>query len=123
MEVRGYKCIAMEFDHYQKEALRYAKYPDIGNTFVFPVLALTEEAGEIAGKVKKLMRDKAVFTPAQLSQEDTEALVKEMGDVLWYLAALAKELGVGLDTVAQKNLEKIEGRHERGTLQGSGDNR
>lgn len=113
----------MNFNDYEAEALRYAKYPEMGNNFIFPILALTEEAGELAGKAKKLMRDKAVFTPNDLSPADNTELVKEMGDVLWYLAALAKELGLTLAEVAELNLAKIASRHDRGVLGGSGDNR
>lgn len=113
----------MELSNYQTEALRYAAYPERGNNFVFPVLALCEEVGELAGKCKKLMRDKAVFVPGQVSMEDRVELVKEMGDVLWYLAAVAEELNTNLDEIAQKNLDKIVSRHDRGVLGGSGDNR
>ena len=74
----------MNCNDYQTEALRYAKYPERGNNFVFPILALTEETGELAGKAKKLMRDKAVFTPRDLSSADKAEMVKEMGDVLGY---------------------------------------
>jgi NTP pyrophosphatase (non-canonical NTP hydrolase) len=113
----------MEFQTYQTEALRYAAYPNKGNDFMFLSLALNEEAGEVAGKIKKLMRDKGVFTPRDLSQEDRQTLLKELGDVLWYVTALAQEIGTSLEAVAEKNLAKITDRHARGTLQGAGDER
>ena len=83
-------------------------------------LGLTSEAGEVAGKVKKLIRD----------GEDVEgydmkkiAIASEVGDVLWYCALMAKEVGIPLNTIMQMNLEKLHSRKERGTLKGSGDNR
>ena len=113
----------MEFTHYQTEAQRHAVYPDKGNNFVFPTLGIGEEAGEITGKVKKLLRDRGVASPKDLTPADIETITLEMGDLLWYLAALAQELQVSLDTVAEKNLEKIAERRARGTVHGSGDNR
>ncbi len=113
----------MNFSEYEQRAMARAIYPEIGKNFVFPTLALTEEAGEVAGKIKKLMRDRGVFQPRDLTDEDRGALIKEMGDVLWYLTALAQEIGVTLENVAESNLAKIDSRHERGVQQGSGDNR
>ena len=93
-----------------------------GQTAIFPkdkaleylALGMTSEAGEVAGKVKKLIRD---------GKGDKESIAYEVGDVLWYCAVLASELGVSLNTIMKKNLEKLHGRKERGTLAGSGDNR
>jgi len=93
-----------------------------GQTAIFPkekaleylALGLTSEAGEVAGKVKKLIRD---------GKGDKESIAYEVGDVLWYCAVLASELGVSLNTIMQKNLEKLHGRKVRGTLSGSGDTR
>ncbi len=113
----------MEFNFYQQKTSEYWRYPDAGNNFLFPTLGLAGEVGEVVSKIKKLMRDKGVFTPTALSAEDTEELVKELGDVLFYLSAMAKELHVNLSDVAQVNLDKIEDRRRRGTLLGSGDNR
>ena len=88
-----------------------------GETAIFPkekaleylALGLTSEAGEVAGKVKKIIRD---------GKGNKEAIAYEIGDVLWYCAVLASELGVSLNTIMQKNLEKLHDRKERGTLAG-----
>ena len=93
-----------------------------GQTAIFPkdkaleylALGLTSEAGEVAGKVKKLIRD---------GEGEKVSIASEIGDVLWYCAMMAKEVGVPLNTIMQENLKKLHGRKERGTLQGSGDTR
>jgi NTP pyrophosphatase (non-canonical NTP hydrolase) len=99
-----------------------------GQTAIFPedkaleylALGMTSEAGEVAGKVKKLIRDgedKEGFEMKKL------AIASEIGDVLWYCAMMAKEVGVPLNDIMKENLKKLHGRKERGTLQGSGDER
>ncbi len=99
-----------------------------GQTAIFPkdkaleylALGMTSEAGEVAGKVKKLIRDgedKEGFEMKKL------AIASEIGDVLWYCAMMAKEVGVPLNTIMQENLRKLHSRKERGTLHGSGDER
>ena len=110
----------MTFDDYQKKALTTAKFSgDELKDIMHWVLGVTGESGEIAEKVKKIIRDKqGVF-----SQEDKTELAKEIGDVLWYLATLAEQLGVSFDEVAEGNLAKLKSRHERGVIGGSGDNR
>lgn len=110
----------MKFDDYQKQALTTAKFSDEElKDIMHWVLGVTGEAGEIAEKVKKIIRDKnGVFTP-----EDKLELSKEIGDVLWYLATLSHQLGVPFSTVANGNLEKLKSRKERGVIGGSGDNR
>lgn len=110
----------MTFDEYQKQAITTA-LPIGGETgdFMYRTLGLANEAGEVAGKVKKILRDKG----GQLSEADKADIIKEMGDVLWYLQALADYLGVSLEVVAEQNLDKVLGRKARGTIQGSGDNR
>ena len=113
----------MQFNDYQNETRLTAHYPEIGNTFIFPTLGLVGEAGEVAENIKKLMRDKAARTPADLSESDREEIVKELGDVLWYLAQLATELGVSLEAVANTNLTKIHSRAARGQSNGEVDNR
>ncbi|MCP4151906.1 MAG: nucleoside triphosphate pyrophosphohydrolase family protein [bacterium] len=109
----------MNMNDYQKEALRTAAYPDIGNNFIYPVLGLNGEAGEVAEKIKKVIRD----NNAVIDAEAKEALKKEMGDVLWYLAALCHELGLSLDDVAASNIKKLRDRQERDAIHGKGDNR
>jgi NTP pyrophosphatase (non-canonical NTP hydrolase) len=110
----------MTFDEYQKQALTTAKFTDDElKDIMHWVLGVTGESGEIAEKVKKIIRDKqGIF-----SSEDKAALAKEIGDVLWYLATLAEQLGVSFDEIAQGNLAKLKSRQERGVIGGSGDNR
>ncbi|MEP7162391.1 MAG: nucleoside triphosphate pyrophosphohydrolase family protein [Candidatus Moraniibacteriota bacterium] len=109
----------MEFDEYQKLARKTAMYPEIGKPFVYPTLGLVGEAGEVAEKVKKIMRnDKGV-----VSEEVRQDIKKELGDVLWYLAQVAHEFGFTLDEVAEKNIEKLADRLDRGVIHSSGDNR
>jgi NTP pyrophosphatase (non-canonical NTP hydrolase) len=110
----------MTFDDYQKRALTTAKQTnDELKDIMHWVLGITGESGEIAEKVKKIIRDKnGVFT-----EQDKVEIAKEIGDVLWYLATLADQLGVSFDTIALKNLEKLKSRKERGVIGGSGDNR
>ena len=99
-----------------------------GQTAIFPkekaleylALGMTSEAGEVAGKVKKLIRDGDEVEGFEMKKI---AIASEIGDVLWYCAMMAKEVGVPLNTIMQENLKKLHGRKERGTLQGSGDTR
>ncbi|MCF7820246.1 MAG: nucleoside triphosphate pyrophosphohydrolase family protein [Candidatus Pacebacteria bacterium] len=109
----------MKFSDYQKESQRTALYPDKGNNYVYPTLGLTGEAGEVADKIKKILRDKE----GKLSEDDKKEIAKELGDVLWYISQLASELNLDLDEIAKGNLEKLLSRLERGVLGGSGDNR
>lgn len=109
----------MNFSEYQTRSRKTAKYPPIGHPVVYPTLGLTNEAGEVAGKIKKIFRDKeGVF-----AEQDRQALSSELGDVLWYLAQVCTELGISLDEVAEHNLEKLSSRLERGKIGGDGDNR
>ena len=99
-----------------------------GQTAIFPkdkaleylALGMTSEAGEVAGKVKKLIRDGEDVEGFEMKKL---AIASEIGDVLWYCAMMAKEVGVPLNTIMQENLRKLHDRKERGTLQGSGDER
>jgi NTP pyrophosphatase (non-canonical NTP hydrolase) len=106
----------MEFNKYQELASTTATYKE---KIIYPTLGLNGEAGEIAEKVKKILRDKdGVFDEAFKLE-----LAKELGDQLWYVAALASDLGLNLDDVAEMNIKKLASRKERGVIQGSGDNR
>jgi NTP pyrophosphatase (non-canonical NTP hydrolase) len=108
----------MDFNEYQKEAVKTAIY-GTGNKVIYPVLGLCGEAGEVAEKVKKILRDKnGAYDP-----EDFEAIKKELGDVLWYIANIANDLDLSLDGVALANIEKLKSRRDRNKLHGSGDNR
>ncbi|MGD0611512.1 MAG: nucleoside triphosphate pyrophosphohydrolase family protein [Anaerolineales bacterium] len=109
----------MDFDQYQTQSRRTAKYPPIGHGVIYPTLGLTNEAGEVAGKVKKIFRDKA----GVIGETEREALKGELGDVLWYLAQVCTELNLSLDEVAEHNLKKLFDRMERGKIGGDGDNR
>lgn len=109
----------MNFDEYQKKAGETALYPVIGAKFVYPALGLADEAGEVVGKIKKVMRD----DNGVVSEEKKIEIKKELGDVLWYLAQLSTELNLKLSEVATANVEKLSSRKDRGVLHGSGDNR
>ncbi len=109
----------MQFSEYEKMIVETAVYPDKGKNFVYPTLGLVGEAGEVAEKIKKVLREES----GVVTDEKKEEIKKELGDVLWYLAALSRELGFTIEDVAQKNIEKLASRKERGVLHGSGDNR
>lgn len=113
----------MNFNDYQEKAKKYDFFEPDGDLkkvgFIEKVLGLTGEAGETADKIKKILRDKE----GVLSEEDREAVAKELGDVLWYIAGVARYLGVELETVARGNLEKLESRYQRNKLHGEGDER
>ncbi len=109
----------MEFNEYQQLASRTANYPSLGQRFVYPMLGLAGEAGEVAEKIKKVFRDEGGI----VSAEKREELKKELGDVLWYLSQLARDLDIPFEEVAQKNLEKTQKRQKLGIISGSGDNR
>ncbi len=104
---------------YQERCRATARYPDAGANPIYPTLGLCGEAGEVADKVKKVIRDdNGVF-----SDPVRESLKLELGDVLWYVAQLASELGFDLDTIARANLEKLASRAARNVIAGSGDQR
>ncbi len=109
----------MDLSEYQKKAAHTAKYPVIGDRVVYPTLGLTNEAGEVAGKIKKIFRDRG----GVISAADREALKGELGDVLWYLAQVATELHLSLDEIAEHNIAKLLDRQTRGKIHGDGDDR
>lgn len=109
----------MTFVEYQIEARKTAIYPNKDNNFIYPTLGLAGEAGEVAEKIKKVLRDNQGI----VSEEKKIEITKELGDVLWYVANLSQELGISLEDVAQKNIEKLKSRQQRDELHGSGDNR
>ncbi len=110
----------MTFDEYRDVVLSTSGFPD---QLCYLPTALCEEAGEAAGKFKKLARDHGVAIMAEVPEEAKEPILKELGDVLWYITAIANELGTDIADVANRNVEKVLGRVERGTLGGSGDDR
>lgn len=108
----------VKLDDYQTQATKTAIYND-ADVIIYPALGLFSEAGEVAGKIKKVLRDKnGHFDPTE-----REKIADEVGDVLWYMAALCTDLGIGMETIAQRNLDKLNSRMARGVIQGSGDNR
>ena len=109
----------MDFNTYQKNARLTAQYPNLGANYIYPTLGLVGEAGEVAEKVKKVIRDKkGVF-----DDESKKGLKKELGDVLWYVSNLCTEFNFSLDDIALQNLEKLKLRAAKGKISGSGDDR
>ncbi len=109
----------MDLNHYQEQARTTALYPNVGKNPIYPTLGLSGEAGEVADKVKKVIRDKGgVF-----DEISSEAIMLELGDVLWYISQLSSELGYSLNSVAEANLLKLSSRAARGRLGGEGDKR
>ena len=109
----------MDFNAYQKNARLTAQYPNLGSNYIYPTLGLVGEAGEVAEKVKKVIRDKnGVF-----DDESKKGLKKELGDVLWYLSNICTEFNFSLDDIALQNLEKLKLRADKGNISGSGDDR
>jgi NTP pyrophosphatase (non-canonical NTP hydrolase) len=108
----------MNLNEYQEKALKTAMYAQNESGLIYTTVALCGEAGEVADKVKKIMRgDK------KLNITTKADLMLELGDCLWYIAAMAKELGYSLDKVAQTNLQKLNTRYKNKTIQGDGDHR
>ena len=109
----------MNFEEYQKKSRVTAKYPDAGNNYIYPTLGLAGEAGEVAEKIKKVIRDKG----GQINDETRNEIKKELCDVLWYVSQMATEIGLSFDDIAESNITKLYDRMERGVLKGDGDNR
>lgn len=110
----------MTFDEYQKQALTTnLTKDDPFKELMQQVLGLCDEAGEVQAIFKKWIRD----NDADFAQLNKKNLTKELGDILWYIAVVAHDLGIPLEEVAAANVEKLRSRLERGALQGSGDNR
>jgi NTP pyrophosphatase (non-canonical NTP hydrolase) len=108
----------VELTEYQRLSRRTAEYPREA-WLAYPALGLAGEAGEVAEHAKKAIRDDG----GSLSDERKTAMSKELGDVLWYVAQIATELGLDLNAIAEENLEKLLSRQQRGVLSGSGDER
>ncbi len=108
----------MTFNEYQNEAAQTAVYSD-NSKIIYPALGLSNEAGEVLGKIKKVLRDNnGVYSPASVVE-----IGKEIGDVRWYIAALSRDLGLDMNAIAENNITKLKDRMNRGVIQGSGDNR
>ena len=108
----------MTLNEYQQHALETAIYPE-NRRIVYPTLGLTGEAGEVADKVRRVIRD----GHEEFTDEKKREIVKEIGDVLWYCATLSHDLGYDLEQVAQTNVDKLRSRMERNRIAGSGANR
>ena len=108
----------VDFNSYQRSASSTAIYPD-QHKIIYPALGMAGEAGEVANKVKKLIRD----GPENRPETWREDIASEIGDVLWYCAALANDLNLTLGMIASQNLNKLQKRKAKGTLGGSGDTR
>lgn len=108
-----------EFSTYQCQSRKTWQLIKTDHPIVYPTLGLTNEAGEVAGKIKKLFRDKS----GHITTADRESLKLELGDVLWYLAQICTELDLDLGEVAEANLQKLFSRQKRGTISGEGDER
>ncbi len=111
----------MDFDEYQKLATRTATIGDDAREFQLYDLGLgiAGEAGEVAEKLKKVIRDDG----GVISEERRDSLKKEIGDVLWYLSQLSRALDLKFSDVAQTNIDKLWKRYNEGTIKGSGDTR
>lgn len=113
----------MNIQEYSRKALTTLtdghSYGDVDAKLMAQVLGLVGESGEIAEKFKKILRDKN----GKLSTEDKQEIIKELGDVLWYVSVVATLIGGSLEDVAKGNIEKLASRQQRGVLKGSGDNR
>ena len=121
-----------KFNDYQKEAVRLRisldrfkeKNPDISNELL-KLIAISYdghglgEAGEVQGKIKKIIRDNGGI----ITDDARQGIKAELGDILWYMASMCDNLGITLEDVATYNIEKLTGRLKRGTIHGSGDNR
>lgn len=112
----------MTLSEYQQRARSTALYPEAVRV-LYPTLKLAGEAGEVAEKLGKLMRDEAYLPGSELNSDQKRALAAELGDVLWYVANLAADLELDLDDVAGANLDKLASRQLRGVIHGSGDER
>jgi NTP pyrophosphatase (non-canonical NTP hydrolase) len=109
----------VDLSTYQQRSRQTARYPDLGLNPLYPTLGLCGEAGEVADKVKKVLRDRGGVFDAQVRQD----LALELGDVLWYVAQLATELNLELEQIAAANLSKLADRAARNVISGSGDRR
>jgi NTP pyrophosphatase (non-canonical NTP hydrolase) len=107
------------FDTYQQESRKTWNDIPMNHSIVYPTMGMVNEAGEVAGKVKKIFRDRG----GEITEADRQALKKELGDVLWYLAQICTELDLSLQEVAEANLIKLFSRLERGQIKGDGDER
>ena len=108
----------MNFSEYQSKAYKTAIYPK-EMAVIYPTLGLAGEAGEVANQVKKRFRDDG----GEVTQERVQDTAHELGDLLWYIAAICTDMGLNMDDIAADNIAMLESRQERGTIHGDGDHR
>lgn len=108
----------MDFKTYQEKAVATAVY-GAGNKIIYPALGLANEAGEVLGKIKKVLRD----NDGEFDLENRMKIADEIGDTLWYIAALCDDIDIDMQFIAQRNIDKLHDRQTRGVIQGSGDQR
>lgn len=118
MNVNEYQLQAHDFADYERPVIIKGEKVTLID-YCYPALGLAEEAGEVAGKYAKAVRD----CNGEIDSERKEAIIKELGDVTWFVAELCTTLGVSLEEVMQKNIDKLTSRKERNVLHGEGDNR
>ena len=108
------------FNEYEEEAMNTAVYD---GEVIYPTLGWVSEAGEVADKIKKMLRDEDVDLGFEMSEEQRKAVALEVSDCLWYITALASDLGYSLEDIANMNIEKLRDRMDRNAIHGSGDER
>lgn len=113
----------MTFAEYETKAAETAVYPNRGANAIYPFLGLAGEAGEVCEKLKKLIRDNQEPEFGYQQEPFLTNIKKELGDVLWYVAAICFELGISMEDVAKGNLEKLASRKDRNVIRGNGDDR
>lgn len=128
LKTTAWNCLPKEFkeevkktmtlNEYQQAALETAVYPE-EYRIIYPALGMTGEAGEVADKVKKVIRD----NNSEFTDDKKREIAMEISDVMWYCATLANDLGYTLEEIGIMNIEKLKSRKERGVIGGSGDNR
>jgi len=109
----------MDFNKFQQESRKTAIYPNVGSNITYPTLGLAGETGEVAEKIKKIVRDQDGI----ITDDNRKDIELELGDVLYYVASIASELKLSLNNVAIANINKLQSRKKRDALKGSGDKR
>ncbi len=112
----------MDFNEYQQKAKQFAIYKH-QHKVTYPALGLASEAGEVCGKIKKVMRDTDGILNLKYKYDRVLEIKSELGDVLWYIANIAEDLDIPLQEIAEENIGKLQSRKDRDKIQGSGDNR
>ncbi|HOA18528.1 MAG TPA: nucleoside triphosphate pyrophosphohydrolase family protein [bacterium] len=109
----------MNFREYQKKSRETAVYQNLGKNYIYPLLGLAGETGEVVEKFKKLLRN----NDGVIDKEFIESIKKELGDVLWYISQISTELDIELDDIAETNIKKLKSRMERNVIKSYGDDR